>query len=103
MSRISDDPVMVERAAALYRVTAAQGMWPTQAVAGALGVSGPTAARLVRAARDQGLLPASQPGRITYTTAEHQPRRARWSKGTGSWLACRACRQPWPCPHANDS
>jgi transposase len=91
-------PPAVERAAAAYRDAVDHGTPPVAAVAAALQVSRSTAGRRIRAARDVGLLPSAQPGRIAAYPGEHRPRRARWIDASASWLACASCRRPWPCP-----
>lgn len=59
---------------------------PVAALAKALHVSIATAHRRLVDARQAGLLP----------DRTHEPRRAR--AGGDTWLACRTCRIPWPCP-----
>lgn len=64
----------------------------TTLAAKTLGLSRATAIRRLAAAREAGL----------WVDGLHRPRRVRWTRGEGSWLACAECRQPWPCPEASE-
>lgn len=64
---------------------------PIKAVTTAMDISRATAHRWINRARTEGIL-----ARL----GDHEPRRVRWSTGGASWLACYACRHPWPCPNA---
>jgi hypothetical protein len=50
---------------------------------------------LLGAARQLGYLPAHPPAE------GHWPRTASWRDQEETWIACRCCRRPWPCTHAD--
>lgn len=95
-----------ERAAVAYTAAVKVGSEsPTKHVADALGISRTAAAKLVAAARCDGLLAPTTQGRHggqPQAVAGHNPARARWTSGE-SWWACQTCRQPWPCGAARAS
>lgn len=92
-----DIPPIIGIAALLYGEMVLQGEKnPVALVAAVLDVSRATAHRYLARARKAGLLPEVAPGRLA-SVAEHEPRRARWTGTDEGWLACRTCKQPWPC------
>lgn len=90
----------LQRVAAIYRAAVDRGAPPGVAIATELRVSRSTAGRWIRDARDVHMLPPTGPGQTVAHRGEHRPRSARWTDASQSWLACAACRQPWPCPKA---
>ncbi|WP_143099799.1 hypothetical protein [Nocardioides psychrotolerans] len=64
----------------------------TSITAAALGISRATAIRRLAAVRAAGL----------FVESKHGPKHARWTSDGPSWLACRHCREPWPCTSARD-
>lgn len=65
---------------------------PVAFICRTMGVSRATVHRWLMAAKESGEL----------VVPEHRPRHARWGgQSPTSWLACRTCRQPWPCPSAS--
>lgn len=89
----------------VYEAAGQRGEPPTGAVAKAFGVNNRTASRYVRAARDSGDLPSTEPGRVTLPT--HAPTTAvifpRSPTRRREWTVCRTCLVPWKCPSWRES
>ena len=50
-----------------------------------------------RATAHRWLAKAQVFGLIVSYQGDHVPKRARWTSHGSSWMACAACKQPWPC------